>query len=121
MLSAAPAGAPTDPASRPLLASPHPFTKAVGDQLRRYPRFSKQGWTHPHDPLAVLALAQPDLLPLTDLRIEILAAGTPHDGAMLATTPSEDRPANAHIALHVDVPSIESALRERLLRSPGEA
>jgi purine nucleosidase len=102
-----------------LRASAHPFTNAVGDQLRRYPRFATQGWTHPHDPLAVLALAQPDLLPLTDLHIEILAAGTPHDGAMLVTTPSESHPANARIALHVDAASIASALRHRLLRSPG--
>jgi purine nucleosidase len=101
-----------------LLASPHPFTQAVGDQLRRYPKIARQGWTNPHDPLAVLALAQPDLLPLTSLRVEILAHGSPHDGAMLVTTPTDAKPANVHVALTIDVPAVEAVLRERLLRSP---
>jgi len=104
-----------------LLAAPHPFTRAVGDQLRRYPRMASQGWTHPHDPLAVLALAQPGLLPLTPLRVEILAHGTRYDGAMLVATPTDAAPANVHAALEIDAATVESALRERLLRAPDRA
>ena len=102
-----------------LLAAPHPFTRAVGDQLRRYPRMAHQGWTHPHDPLAALLLAQPDLLPLMPLHTAILAHGTPYDGAMMVTAPTDDRPANVHAALAIDPAKVEPVLRERLLREPG--
>lgn len=99
-----------------LLAAPHPFTWAIGDQLRRYPRFHEQGFTYPHDPLAVLSVARPDLFSRTDLHVDILSDRSEYDGAMLISAPSKTRPANSSVSLRVNSDVIERELRQRLLQ-----
>ncbi len=96
-----------------------PFHAAVAEQLERYPRFRDQGRTFLHDPLAVAAVIQPDLVRLTDLHVDVETGGRHTAGASLMLTPTADAPANARVALGVDAARFEAFFLERAAAAQG--
>jgi purine nucleosidase len=98
-----------------LIATGSPYLLAVADQVSRYPRFQKTGATYLHDPLAAGLLVQPDLMPLTELHIDVETSSKYSAGATLAKTPTNDNPANALVAIDVDPEPAREALILRML------
>lgn len=98
-----------------LKATGSPFLAVVADQILRYPRFQELGCTFLHDPLAAALVAEPGLMPLTELHIDIETGGRYSAGATLARSPSETNPANARIALDVDPEPARQELMRRML------
>jgi purine nucleosidase len=98
-----------------LIASGSSYLVAVADQVSRYPRFRNTGETYLHDPLAAGLLVQPDLMPLTELHIDVETGSTYSAGATLAKTPTKDNPANALVAIDVDPEPAREALVRRML------
>lgn len=94
------------------------FQTAVADQVARYPRFAQTGATSLHDPLAVAAIVQPDLLTTTDLRLEVETQGRLTTAMTLARRATADAPANAAVALEVDVAAAESFIVDRIVTAP---
>ena len=92
-----------------------PFLNAVADQVARYPRFMREGFTFLHDPLAAGLLVQPDLMPLTDLHLDVETGGTYSAGATLGRLPSPDYPVNARVALDVEPEGAREQLILRML------
>lgn len=90
------------------------FHAAVAGQVEAYPPFAHRRWTHLHDPLAVAAVIQPDLVTLVDVHVDVETSGRYSYGATLMHMPSEHYPANARVALEVDAPRFEAFLTERL-------
>jgi len=93
-----------------------PFHTAVAEQVDRYPRFARQGFTSLHDPLAAAIILQPDLVELTPVHIEVELAGRVTAGQTVAWVPSENHPENARIALRVDAGRAERYIIDRLMR-----
>ena len=79
-----------------------PFHRAVADQLARYPRFAERGATHAHDPLAIATLVEPAIVTTRRLSVEVETGGRLAAGATLMRQPTDERPANAAVALEVD-------------------
>ena len=95
-------------------AAGDPFHTAVADQVTRYPPFAARGWTHLHDPLAVATLLDPTLVEFQPVRMVVETQGEHTAGATLAALPTVEAPANARIALRVDVAAAERFIAERL-------
>jgi len=91
-----------------------PFHTAVAEQVDRYPRFARQGFTSLHDPLAAAIILQPDLVELTPVHIEVELAGRITAGQTVAWAPGENHPENARIALRVDAGRAERYIVDRL-------
>jgi len=91
-----------------------PYHLALARQVELYPPFKEQGFTYTHDPLAIAALIQPDLMQTSSLHVDIETNGRFTAGATLVRTPVEDAPANADVALQVDGPRFESFMINRL-------
>lgn len=91
-----------------------PFHLAVADQIERYPRLRDRGYTFLHDPLAVAAVIQPDLVRLEALRVDVETGGEHTAGATLIRMPTDNAPANARVALEVDVERFEEFFLRRL-------
>lgn len=84
------------------------FHRAVGEQLRRYPPFAERGWTSLHDPLAVAAVARPDLVAGRRLHLEV-------EPASGSTTSSESSsPQDPAVALQVDIGGFERFFLDRV-------
>lgn len=91
-----------------------PFHAAVAGQVEVYPPFAARGWTHLHDPLAAAVVVRPDLVAFRDLHIDVETEGRHSVGATLMRTPTETAPANARVALGVDIEAAETFILERL-------
>ena len=84
-----------------------PFHAAVADQVGRYPRFGRLGYTYLHDPLAAAVVVQPDIVGLETVHVDVELGGRLAAGATLLRQPTDDAPANARVALDVDVARAE--------------
>lgn len=91
-----------------------PFVDAIAGQVESYPPFAKRGWTHLHDPLAAATIADPTLVEVRTLRVDVELDGRYAAGATLARLPTEGDPANAEVALGVDGARFEEFLVDRL-------
>lgn len=91
-----------------------PFHEAVARQVELYPRYSSQGSTFLHDPLAVAVVFEPDMVGLRLLHLDVELGGQHTVGATLARMPTEEAPPNARVALEVAVSEFEELLVRRL-------
>lgn len=91
-----------------------PFHEAVAGQVEVYPPFAARGWTNLHDPLAAAVVVRPDLVAFRDLHVDVETEGRHSAGATLMRAPSEAAPANARVALAVDVAAAEAFMLARL-------
>ena len=99
-----------------LRAANTPYHHAVAEQVERYPRFQSLGHTYLHDPLAVAVLLQPDLVTWHDINLSVELSGEHTTGQTLMRHPTPDLPANARVALSVDIERTEEFVAERLAR-----
>jgi inosine-uridine nucleoside N-ribohydrolase len=74
----------------------------VADQIHRYPSYTRRGFTYLHDPLATAALADPTLVTLEPLIVEVELAGRLTAGASLVCTPAPADQPPAQVAVAVD-------------------
>jgi purine nucleosidase len=93
-----------------------PFHLALADQVERYPRFPRQGWTYLHDPLAVATTIRDDLVTWKSVNARVETGGEYSAGKLIAQAPAAGLPENAQIALDVDAASAHDFIVERLLR-----
>jgi purine nucleosidase len=91
-----------------------PFHEAVARQVELYPRFATHGSTFLHDPLAAAIIARPALVKLTPMRVDVETGGRFSAGLTLMGEPREEMPANAAVALDVDVEAAEAFIVERI-------
>lgn len=91
-----------------------PFHVAVADQIERYPRYRRQGWTYLHDPLAAATLVEPSLVTWVPVSAVIETRGEYTAGKLLISSPAEGERANAHIALDVSPARAAAFIVERL-------
>jgi len=92
------------------------YHEAVAGQVERYPRFARQGSTFLHDPLAVATLVAPGLVRSVEAHVTVELDGEFTRGMTVVRKPTEDLPANARVALDVDVEAAEALVIERLTR-----
>jgi purine nucleosidase len=97
-----------------IAAAGTPFHAAVADQVERYPRFGQLGYTFLHDPLAAAVVVQPDLVTLEQVHLDVELGGRLAAGATLMRAPTDDAPANARVALDVDVARAEEFVIGRI-------
>lgn len=93
-----------------------PFHGAVADQIERYPRYRRQGWTYLHDPLAAATLVEPSLVTWAPVSAVVETRGEYTAGKLLVSSPAEGEQANAHIALDVNPTRAAAFIVERLVR-----
>lgn len=99
-----------------------PYHDALAEQLESYPAFARNNRTMLHDPLAVAAILQPDLLTLREANIHVETEGRYTRGATLfhdstwVKWPDNDRPGRALVATEVAAASAEQFIAERLAR-----
>lgn len=91
-----------------------PYHEAIAEQVDLYPPFATRGWTNLHDPLTAALLVDPSLMSLVPVRLVIETQGEHTAGMMLVGKPDLGAPANAQIALDVDVPRAERFIVERV-------
>lgn len=91
-----------------------PFHTAVAEQVDRYPRFARQGFTSLHDPLAAAVILQPDLVEYTPVHVEVETAGRLTSAQTLVWAPSQNHPENARIALRVDTGRAERYIVDQM-------
>jgi purine nucleosidase len=91
-----------------------PFHTAVATQVESYPPFARRGWTHLHDPLAAATLLRPDLVGLEPLRVDVELGGDHAVAATLMRAPTADLPANARVALTVNIEAAERFVVDRV-------
>lgn len=91
------------------------FHQAIADQVEQYPYFPLQGWTYLHDPLAVATLIRPDLVEWTPIHAQVEMGGEYSAGKLIASAPTQNKDANAEIALRVDAPAAQRFIVKRLL------
>lgn len=92
------------------------FHDAVANELDGYPPFADRGWTFMHDPLAVAALIEPDLVKTVPLHVDVETAGRFAAGVTFMRSPDADWKANADVALQVETTRFEELLVSRLVR-----
>jgi purine nucleosidase len=91
-----------------------PYHLALARQIELYPTYRERGYTWAHDPLAVAAIIQPDLVHMRDLHVDVETGGDLTAGATLVRLPEGHAPANACVALEVDTARFEEFLINRL-------
>jgi purine nucleosidase len=91
-----------------------PFHKALAHQVEIFPWIRDHGASHLHDPLAVATLLQFDLVKLSTVHVDIETNGRYTTGATLMQAPTDDQPANAHVAFEVDGPHAEEFILQRI-------
>ena len=67
-----------------------------------------------HDPLAAALVVRTDLAESANLHVDVETHGRLAAGATLARTPSDDAPANARVALGINVADAERFIAARL-------
>ena len=97
-----------------IAAAGTPFHAAVADQVARYLRFGRLGYTFLHDPLAAAIVARPDLVTYTEAHLDLELGGRHTAGTTLLCAPSDDAPANVRVALDVDVAAAEEFVIARI-------
>lgn len=90
------------------------FHEAVARQVELYPRFAETGHTFLHDPLAVAAMIQPDLVRTESLHVDVDLNGQHSVGATLARTLVDPVTSNTQVALEVQGETFEELLLHRL-------
>jgi purine nucleosidase len=93
-----------------------PYHHAIAEQVDRYPRFADRGYTYLHDPLAAATVVRPDLVTWQEAHLSVELGGEQTSGMTLLRQPTADHPANARVALDVDVPRAEAFVTDRLTR-----
>ncbi|HYI26078.1 MAG TPA: nucleoside hydrolase [Thermomicrobiales bacterium] len=92
-----------------------PYHAALADQVARYPGFvARGGSTFLHDPLAALAVVQPDSLTWTPVHLQVELDGRTTRAMTVARTPSAEAPVTAQVALDLDPEACEARILERL-------
>lgn len=85
----------------------------IGAEMRRFWTFAEQDYNVPHDPIAVLALARPDLFEIAQGVIEVQTDGA--DAGLTRFTPSVS--GSHSIVVDMDVDAVASEILERILRA----
>ncbi len=91
------------------------FHDAVAEQVERYPRFARQGYTWLHDPLAAAVIVEPSLAEFSPCHVAVETGGRLTTAMTVVNKPSEKFPENARIALKVDSSRAERFILERML------
>lgn len=91
-----------------------PFHEAVARQVELYPTYSSRGYTLLHDPLAVAALIEPDLVDLRSVHVDVETGGRHTAGATLMRSLTDDASTRAEVALEVSADRFEELLLQRL-------
>ena len=91
-----------------------PFHEAIADQVERYPRFARRGGTQLHDPLAAATIVRPEIVTMTDLHVVVETEGRHAAGMTLMRPPDDKAPANARVALDVEVAAAEEFVVSRI-------
>lgn len=94
-----------------------PFHEAVADQIERYPRYRRQGWTYLHDPLAAATLVEPSLVAWQPVSAVVETRGEYTAGKLLIRLPAENEQVNAQVALDVNPARATTFIVERLSRA----
>lgn len=95
-----------------------PFHEAVAGQLEIDPYFGGQGWTNPHDALALALPIEPGLVRTQPFNVGVDLGGDLSNGATVARSASQDGPPPLRVALGVDAPRFEQLLLSRLTAAP---
>lgn len=90
-----------------------PLGALIGAEMRRFWEFADQDYNVPHDPLAVLSLARPDLFEITRGTIELEALGP--DEGMTRFTATPDGP--HAIVTGMDVGAVADEVLARIVRA----
>lgn len=98
-----------------LRAADTPYHHAVAEQVELYPRFGQLGHTYLHDPLAVATVVRPDLVTWQETHLSVELSGEQTTGMTLLRQPTADLPANARVALDVDIARAEAFVADRLV------
>jgi purine nucleosidase len=98
----------------PIRAAGDAYHRALAGQVSLYPPFAQRGWGYLHDPLAVAALIEPSLVTPEPLLAVVESGEEPTAGKLLVAPPTQDAPATADVALHVDASSAERFILDRL-------
>lgn len=93
-----------------------PFHIAVAEQVDRYPRFARQGFTSLHDPLAAAVMLEPDLVEYVPVHVEVETTGRLTGAQTVVWAPSQNHPENARIALRVDAGRAERYIIDQIGR-----
>lgn len=101
-----------------LRAAGSPLQLAIADQAERAMARWGEDETWPFDPMALAYLIDPTLLTIEQLHVELLTGTGRFDAAMIVERPTPDRPANAGVAVDVDVARFEAMLVDRLVAGP---
>jgi len=92
-----------------------PYHDALADQVARYPGFvSRGGSTFLHDPLAAMAVVNPDLLGWTAYHVGVELRGTLTRAMTVARLPDDRHPTTARVAMELDVAACETLIAARL-------
>ncbi len=92
---------------RDAMAAAGPLGALIGAEMRRFWEFAKQSHNTPHDPIAVLTLARPDLFTTARGRIEV------NEDGLTTFTPDENGP--HRIVTDLDVDHVKSEIVQRIL------
>jgi purine nucleosidase len=91
------------------------YHAALADQVARYPGFvARGGSTFLHDPLAALAVVEPDVLTWTPVHIQVELDGRSTRAMTVASIPKDGHPATVQVALDLDSHVCETKIAERL-------
>lgn len=98
-----------------LVARGTPYHAALADQVARYPGFSSRGGsTFLHDPLAAMAVVEPERLGWTPYHVGVELTGTLTRAMTVARRPDRDHPATARVAMDLDAAACETLIAARL-------
>lgn len=94
-----------------------PYHHALADQVSRYPGFvNRGGSTYLHDPLAAMAIINPDLLSWEAFDVQVELDGSMTHAMTVALQPESTREANARVAMDIDVDRSERWIMDHLSR-----
>ncbi|WP_456283796.1 nucleoside hydrolase [Microbacterium sp. JZ101] len=95
------------------IAEAGPLGAMIGAEMRRFWSFTEQDYNVPHDPIAVLTLARPDLFEIARGVIEVQTDG--EDAGLTRFTPSADGP--HEIVIDMDEEAVAAEILDRILRA----
>lgn len=78
------------------------YLEALARRVELFPWVRDYGASHLHDPLAVAAVFQSELVKMQRLHVDVETSGRLTAGATLFRLPSESAPANVQVALEAD-------------------
>lgn len=94
------------------IAEAGPLGALIGAEMRRFWSFAEQDYNVPHDPIAVLTLARPDLFEVATGEIAVATDGT--DAGVTRFTPG-DGPHS--IVVDMDADAVATEILDRILRA----